>query len=100
MRLEQGRNHDDALRSGIDHLLQIIDVDSADTENRDAHIEMNLPDVAQSDWCVIRFRWCSEDRTESDVISAFALRCVRLGQTVRRFTNNQISSSFLARDND
>ena len=96
MRLEQGRNHDNALRPGINHLLKIIDVDSPDAENRDANIEMDVPDVAQPDWLVIRFCWRGEDRTESDVIRAFVPRCVRLGETVRRFTNNQISSSFLA----
>src|SRR5882757_2811379 len=96
MRLEHGRNHHNALRPGIDHLLKIVDVDSAYAEDRGAHILMNSPDIAQSDWFVIRFGWRGEDRTKSDVISALALRFVRLGQTVRRFTNNQISSGFLA----
>ena len=73
MRLEQGRNHDNALRSGIDYLLKIVDVDSADTENRDPHIAMNSPDVAQPDWWIIRFRWRGEDGAKPDVISAFAL---------------------------
>jgi hypothetical protein len=58
---------------------------------------MNLPDVAQPDWRVIRFCWRGEDRTKSDVIGAFVLRRMRLGQVVRRFANNHISSSFLAR---
>ena len=44
--LEQGRNHDNALRPGIDHLLKIVDVDSAYKEYWDAHMQMNSPDVA------------------------------------------------------
>ena len=42
MRLEQGRNHDNALRPGIDHLLKIVDVDSPYAEDRDADIETDL----------------------------------------------------------
>src|SRR4026209_1085656 len=83
--LEQGRNHDNALRTRVDHLLKIVDVNSADTKDRDTDVEMNLPDVAQPDWLVIWFCWRGEDRTKSDVIGAFAQRPVRLRQTVRRF---------------
>src|SRR6266550_1867151 len=96
VRFEQGGNHGNALRTRVDHLLKIVDVNSADTKDRDIDVEMNLPDVAQPDWLVIWFCWRGEDRTKSDVIGAFAQRRVRLGQTVRRFSNNQISSSFLA----
>src|SRR5207249_9394925 len=71
-------------------------VDPPNTKNRDGDVEMNLPDIAQSNWLVIRFCWRGEDRTKSDVIGAFAQRRVRLRQAVRRFPNNQISSSFLA----
>jgi hypothetical protein len=46
VRLEQGRNHDNALRPGIDHLLKIVDVDSAYAEDWDARIQMNSPDIA------------------------------------------------------
>src|SRR5205823_5169454 len=96
VRLKQGGNHNNTLRSGFDHPLKIVDVDSANTEDRYAHIEVGVSDAVQADRLVIRFCWRGEDRTKSDVISALSLRRVCLGQAVRRFTNDQISSGFLA----
>ena len=63
MGFEQGGNHNDAICAGVDDLLEIVDVDSADAENRNANIEMHLFDVAETDWLVIGFGWRSEDRS-------------------------------------
>src|SRR6266480_3115946 len=98
VRLEQSGNHDNTLCPGVDNCLQIIDVDSANAENRDVHIEMGLFDFAQTNWFVIRFRRRVEDWAKADVISAFGSRRARLRQAVRRSTDDQISSSLLARN--
>ena len=55
VRFEQGRNHDDALCAGVDHTLKIVDVDSADAENREIHFLMNSFDIFQTDRFVIGF---------------------------------------------
>ena len=55
MCLQQSGNHHNALRTGIDHTLQIVNVDSADAENRQAHLRMDAPDVCKTDRHVIGF---------------------------------------------
>ena len=60
--------------AGIDDLLQIIDVDSADAEDRQIHFRVNSLDIGKADRRVVGFGRCGEDWAEADVICAFALR--------------------------
>jgi len=57
---------------------------------------MDPLDTRLSDRLVIRLRWSGENRTEPDVIRAFAFRRNRLLQTVSRFSDENVAASFLA----
>jgi len=54
-------------------------------------------DTSQSDRLVIGFRWSRENRTEPNVIRAFALRRDRLFQTVSGFSDKNLAAGLLAR---
>ena len=55
---------------------------------------MDPLDTRLSDRLVIRLRWSGENRTEPDVIRAFAFRRNRLLQTVSRFSDENMAASF------
>src|SRR2546430_17342275 len=57
---------------------------------------MDPLDTRLSDRLIIRLRWSGENRTEPDVIRAFAFRRNRLLQTVSRFYDENVPASFLA----
>src|SRR5438477_4230886 len=86
VRLEQCRNHHNALCPGVDYALQIADVDSADAENRQTHVRVNPFDICKADGRVVRFCGRGEDRAEADIVRAFMLRCERLVEAVRGFS--------------
>src|ERR1700730_19148535 len=77
-------------------MTEIVDLDSADAKNRDSDFVMNSFDTRQSDRLVIRFRWSRENRTEPNVIRAFAIRCQRLLEAVRGFSDENMVARFLA----
>src|SRR5207247_2095189 len=80
---EQAGYNRDTARAGGDHLLEIIDLDSTNAEDREIYIEMRLLDVFESDRLIIGFGRRCENRTEADIISALALCCARLAKAVR-----------------
>src|ERR1700704_1685993 len=88
VRSKQSGNHHDPLCPGIDNLLQIVDVDSADAENWQTHFRVNTLDIGKTDWPVVGLRRRGEDRAEADVICAFALRGDGLFEAVGRFTDD------------
>ena len=61
---------------------------------------MNTSDVFKTNRRVIRFCRSREDRAESDVVRAFAVRGVRLLQTVRGFSDQNGVIYFLSNDFD
>src|ERR1051326_1938980 len=73
VRLEQRRNHDHSLCSGINHSLQIVDVDSTDAEDGQTYLCMDAPDLRKPDRRIVRFCRRGEDRAEPDIVRAFAL---------------------------
>src|SRR6266542_2106137 len=85
-RFEQARYDGDAACAGGDHLLEVIYLDSTDAENRQPDFCMNLFNVRKTDRHVLRFCRRRENRTESNVVRAFALRCQRLLKAMRRFS--------------
>src|SRR6266542_4105210 len=82
-RFEQARYDRNAARAGGDHLLEVIDLDSADAKDRESYIEMRLFDIFESDRSITGFGRRSENRTESNIVRAFALRCASLAKAVR-----------------
>src|SRR5207237_9232815 len=92
VRLEQRRNHHDTLCAGVDHALQIVDVNSADAEDRHTYFCVDPPDACKTDRHVIRFCRSREDRAESDIICAFALRGLRLLDAMRRLSDQDVPS--------
>src|SRR5229473_282023 len=82
-RFEQAGYDSDAARAGGDHLLKIIDLDTADAENRQTDFYMDLLNIRKTDGHVVRFCGRRENRTEADIVGAFALRCARLAKAVR-----------------
>src|SRR5437667_5742743 len=87
VRLQQSRNHHNALCTRVDHTLQIVDVDPANAEDRGPDFCVDPPDVCEADRRIVRFCGRGEDWAESDVVRAFALRCQRLLQAVRGFSD-------------
>ena len=94
--VEQTGNNYNALRTGRDDLFEIVDLDSADAKDRERYIDMHAFDVAQTYRFVIGLSRRCKDRTEPDVIRAFAPRGDGLLETVRRFSDNQRPPSFFA----
>src|SRR5437016_14240036 len=78
VRLEQRRNHHDTLCAGVDHALQIVDVNSADAEARHTYFCVDPRYACKTDRHVIWFRRSGQDRAESDMIYALALPALRL----------------------
>src|SRR5438132_6865495 len=95
-RFKQSGNKRNASRPGGNQLAEIFDLYSADAKNRDRDFVMDPLDTPLSDRLVIRLRWSGENRTEPDVIRAFAFRRNRLLQTVSRFSDENVAASFLA----
>src|SRR6266700_2407685 len=87
VRFEQGRNHDHALGASINNALKIVDVDSADAEDRETDFRMNSLDIGKPNGRVVGFCGRGKDWPEPDVIGAFALRRYRLLKAVSGFPN-------------
>ena len=71
------------MSASVDDLLKIVDVDSADAEDRQIDFGVNLFDVGNADGLVVRFGWSGKNRSESDVIGAFASSSSCLLEAVR-----------------
>jgi hypothetical protein len=97
---EQGGNHHYPFCSGVDDALEIVDINSADAENRQANIDMCLLDLAQTNRLVIGFGWGGENRAEADVIGAVALRGPGLVKTVGGFADDDLAACLLSSDGD
>ena len=61
---------------------------------------MNPFDICKADGRVVRFCGRGEDRAEADIVRAFMLRCERLVEAVRGFSNQNNASGFAPRDFD
>src|SRR5207253_10814540 len=85
---------------GIDHALQIVDVDSSDAENRQAHFGMHASNIGEANGRVVRFCGRGEDWAESDIIRPFALCPARLLKTVRGFSDQNVAPRFASRELD
>src|SRR5215831_18396260 len=100
VRLKQRGNHHHSLCPGVDHALQVVDVDPADTENWQTYFCMSWSDVPEADRRIIRFCRRGEDRTESDIIRSFSLRRDCLFEAVRGISNENLAPCFASRDLD
>jgi len=90
-RFEQAGDERDAPRAGRDDPLEVVDLYSADAEDWQPDSDMHAVDLVQTDWLIIGFGGRCKNRTEPDVIGAFALRRECLLKAVCRFPNQQIS---------
>src|SRR4029450_6902398 len=99
-RFEQAGYNRDTMRASADHLLEIVDLNSTNAEDREIYVEMRLFDIFGSDRLIIGFRRRREDRAEADVIGAFTLRFSGLLEAVGRFSNEQRPSCLLADNGD
>src|SRR6266478_2198802 len=74
-RFEQAGDNCNTTGAGRDDLLEGVDLNSADTKDRENYIAMDTLNLLQSDRLVIGFGRRRENRAEPKVIVAFALPC-------------------------
>src|SRR5438105_14846368 len=91
-RFEQAGDKRNTARAGGQDLLEVLDLYSADAKDRQRDSGMHAVDLLQTDWLIIGFGGRCKNRTESDVIGAFAWCCERLLRAVRGFPNQQNSA--------
>ena len=93
-RAEQVGDNTDPPGTSEKHFVEVLQLNSADAENRQTYFRMSPPDVRKADRRIVRFRGRWEYRAESNVVRTFALRCARLLEAVRRFSNQNGASCF------
>ena len=74
--LKQSRDDHDSSRAGSDDFGQILQLDSADAKDRNAHRFVNSPNLLKADRRIIGFGRRREDRTEANVVGAFVKRAI------------------------
>src|SRR5216117_4026999 len=95
VRFEQGGHHHHSHCASVDDTLQVVDVESADAEDRETDFCMNSLNIGKPNRRVVGFCGRSEDWPEPDVIGPFALSRHRLLKAVSGFPNPQMAARFL-----